>query len=837
MSDDTTDPTLGEPVSFIPPETLFRYHFPSEGSFAELRDGRLLHMAPGVNKFAISDDGGRNWAEHGPFCHVDGQTNRGFAPSVVRLQSGGLGLMFSDFADGEWWARLVFMRSDDEGETWTEPVQISEPHLTPAVLHDAAIVTSSGRIILPVYAAAGGRDFVPDKESVGTSVALHGDDWDLVGSHGYEPSPELSWVYYSDDEGKTWQRNANGQMLVTLDYSGEGHWTCSEPVAVEYAPGHLLMLFRTELGRLFQAWSSDDGTNWTSPRPTRLSSDQAPASLKRVPGTDDLIVVWNQASADEMVRGVQRHRMSAAISKDGGATWKRHLNLVCIDEDDVSYVEPAPVQYYRARRWSPRMPRNMNMTIYPASTFHRDRFIFTYAETNRRIHKGPGQYESRRRGPWLMAVPTSFFYSKVDARPRRIPQSQRENVRDAMVSEPDRIVYVPDKRDGPHACNQHFLVVPTNRGTFLAVWTQGTHEAHSDQHVCVSRSTDLGHNWSEPEVVAPAPGAQPGHLASWAFPFIVRHTGRIYLFWNQNVGLADTRQDLTALLAFRWSDDDGRTWSDRVETRSIPKGAISDPDPNMPDNWVVYQAPVLTRRGDVMVGFGRFAPGKVKNYLFDNGCEVCFLRFDNILTEPDPARLSISALPEEGHGLRVPWPEKPQVSCAQEPTIQDLDDGRMICVIRTITGYVYFALSNDGGCTWDEARPLRFAPGGPKVPQPVAPCPLYKLRDGRFVLIFHNNDGSANGGSGPGDWRRNRWPAYLAVARQIAHPDHPLIFTEPRVVADNGGVSDGNDLTDICTYTSLFEYGGQVYFWYPDRKHYLLGKVLSPAILDDSGLP
>ena len=102
-------------------------------------------------------------------------------------------------------------------------------------------------------------------------------------------------IYYSDDEGKTWHRNANGQMLVTLDYSGQGHWTCSEPVAVEYAPNHLLMLYRTELGCLFQSWSSDDGTNWTQPRPTRLSADQSPAALKRIPGTNDLLVVWNQS--------------------------------------------------------------------------------------------------------------------------------------------------------------------------------------------------------------------------------------------------------------------------------------------------------------------------------------------------------------------------------------------------------------------------------------------------------------------------------------------------------------------------------------------------------------
>jgi hypothetical protein len=317
----------------------------------------------------------------------------------------------------------------------------------------------------------------------------------------------------------------------------------------------------------------------------------------------------------------------------------------------------------------------------------------------------------------------------------------------------------------------------------------------------------------------------------------VPHTGRIYVFWNQNTGAVGTRQDLNSIMAYRWSDDDGVTWSDQIHTRKIPKAAISDPDPEVLENWVVYQAPIITRRGEVVVGFGRFAPSeRAQRFLFENGCECAFLRFDNILAESDPAKLTITAWPENGIGLRVPWPEKPEVSCAQEPTIQDLSDGRMICVMRTATGFVYFSLSPDGGRSWDEPRPLRFAPGGPEIRQPVAPCPLYKLSDGRFVLVFHNNSGYANGGPGPCGSGVNRRPAYVAVGREICHPDHPLMFGEPRVVADNGGIVD-NDKTEICTYTSLFESEGEVFLWYPDRKHYLLGKVLSSSLLSIPWLP
>ncbi len=821
------------PVLYVPRQTLYLKRMPAEGSFVELADRRLLYVA-GPLTAHVTNDGGFNWEDRGALIDSRGQTLEGFAPSLVRLRGGAVGLMF--LQDQAVW----FARSDDDGRTWSIPTRLSEPNLDTAhALHDAAIVTSSGRIVYAVYKRMGRRDYVPHKEAVMLSMALHGDDWDVVGSHSHEPHPLYSWTYHSDDEGKTWRRNENGEMVVTIDYEGGGHYSCEEPVLVEYAPGHLLMLYRTPLGRFYQSWSSDNGTNWTRPEPTHIAASRAPGSLKRIPGTNDLLLVWNQASSNEMLRGLQRHRLSAAISQDGGATWKNHVNLVCCAPDDPSDCDVPPVAYYRAERWSPRLPLNDSHTTYPATTIWQDMLIMMYAETHRRVYLGPENVEYRSDGTWSIAVPLSLLRDPASANTQRVPGPQRQNLRNAMASRPDRIVYVPEQQIGPHTENQHFLVTATMSGAFLACWTSATGEAQPGQRVVVSRSTDRGHTWPPPYQIAPVDPTCPAEqIASWMFPIVVPQTGRIYLFWNQNVGATSTRRDLTAQMAYRWSDDDGVTWSDQMHMLSIPKPTPSDEDPNEPENWVVYQAPIITRRGEVMVGYSRFGPGKPKKYLFDNGCEIRFLRFDNILTETDASKLTITMFPQTGPGMRVPWPEHPDISCAQEPTIQELSDGRMICVMRTATGHIYFALSSDGGHSWDAPRPLRYAPAGPKLQQPVCPCPLYKLGDGRFVLIFHNNDGTANGGPGPcGGSAVNRRPVYLTVGREINHSDHPIIFARPRIFADNGGVVDGNNKTEIATYTSFFEHEDEVFLWYPDRKHYLLGKVLSPALLSDAALP
>lgn len=407
-----------------------------------------------------------------------------------------------------------------------------------------------------------------------------------------------------------------------------------------------------------------------------------------------------------------------------------------------------------------------------------------------------------------------------------------------LASKPDFITFIPSRPQG-EGTNQHFLVVPTPQRTFLAFWTQATHENDPDQHVALSRSTDQGRTWSPPVTLAGDPTGKSGRIASWQFPFVVPHSGRVYLFWNQNIGVVDAREDTTGALAYRWSDDDGLTWSE-PRTLTIRKSAISHPDPDVPENWVTYQCPIITGHGDVLVGFTRWASRAVQKEggLFERDSEIWFLRFDNVLSEPDPTRLHVTTLPDGEHGLRVPRPDEPQISVAQEPTIQELSDGRLITIMRTRRGCIYYGLSSDRGHTWDEPRPLRYAPGGPKVLQPLASCPLYRLHDGRFLLVFHNNDGTANGGTGPSDSRRNRRPVYLAVGREIDDADHPLMFKQPRLLADNGGVPVGPSAhTQIGTYPSLFEFEDRVYFWYPDRKHFLLGKILTPQLLDDSGIP
>jgi hypothetical protein len=400
-----------------------------------------------------------------------------------------------------------------------------------------------------------------------------------------------------------------------------------------------------------------------------------------------------------------------------------------------------------------------------------------------------------------------------------------------LRTKPDLVVYRPEG-EFVQGENQHFIVSALASGRLLGFWTQSTRENHADQKIVMSASDDGGKSWSAPvKIDGAAPGDPHGTgLASWSFPIVTPKTGRVWIFYNKNVGIQDTREDTTGVLRGRYSADEGRTWSETFDLPIAPC-ALSHPDPKVPQSWIVYQAPVLTPDGVPIAGFthwgsaGRF--GKIG--LFEMDSEIRFLRFENILTETDPKRLEVTTWPKADHGLRVPRKDKPAVSVVQEPSVVALPDGRLFCVMRTLNGYAAWSQSRDGGRTWADPEPLRFHEGGPVVPQPIAPCPIYPLRDGRYLFLFHNNDGTANGGRGPSDYTKNRWPAFISIARFAAGEGQPLRFANPAELMTSSGVVLGpSRRTEVATYPSFTDYRGRYILWYPDRKHFLLGRYIQP---------
>ena len=180
---------------------------------------------------------------------------------------------------------------------------------------DVLLRTVSGRIILPVYVSLGQSTGPNDVKPAALGKLVNG-QWVSTAAHFFDPHFSASYVCYPDDDGRTWQRSRDGELIILMDWNVSYRYT-DEPTVTEVTPGRLLMFIRNELGRVFQAWSEDNGETWSRLQPTSLASSTVPAQIRTLTN-GHLLAVWNQESEEEIKQGYNRTRISSAISRNGG---------------------------------------------------------------------------------------------------------------------------------------------------------------------------------------------------------------------------------------------------------------------------------------------------------------------------------------------------------------------------------------------------------------------------------------------------------------------------------------------------------------------------------------
>ena len=427
--------------------------------------------------------------------------------------------------------------------------------------------------------------------------------------------------------------------------------------------------------------------------------------------------------------------------------------------------------------------------------------------------------------------------------PLRMPEAQvlLERMKGELyATHPDYVVFVPEVKgdEVSDTGNEHFLVFDGPDGSLMAVWTQSSHEGRPDQHIVFSRSTDEGKKWSKPRIIAGPARAGGGAMASWGFPLVSR-SGRIYVLYSRHVGKFDTFFHTTGRMEGIHSDDGGRTWS-KPKTVPMPRTSRDNPDPSYPPNWICWQKPLrLTKDGKYLAGFTRWtSKARKKNPTrswISHDSVVEFMRFENVDEDPEVDRLEIRWIATEDQALTVPFPGHPEVSVCQEPSIVKLPDNRLFCVMRTAAGSPFWSQSRDDGLTWTRPRRLLRRDGGTPLAHPLSPCPLYDFGgntagSGRYLLFIHNHDGHYKG-YGPTDTLYHRRPVFVVPGRFKPGAEQPVWFDEPRFFMDHGGVAlgppGGRGLMDLSLYAIFTKRRGKAVLWYPDRKFFLLGRVIT----------
>lgn len=251
-------------------------------------------------------------------CPTDGLN--AMSPALRRLPDGRIGMLYSHRVSPRVASRR-FIASADEGVTWSDPVIVAEGGYKTGC-HDRFTLHSSGRLFAPCHG---------------------GDDFD---SHYRK-----SWVAWSDNAGASWRIGAAIEVPKVSWPDGQFMESgCNEPGVVERADGTLLMTLRTAMGTQFCSESLDRGETWSRPRTLEIPSPNAPAHLSRLPGSPDLLLVWNPNYDSRAPMNGHRHTLMAAVSSDGGRSWPHARRKVLVHDATRNSDYPA-VFFQGAEAW------------------------------------------------------------------------------------------------------------------------------------------------------------------------------------------------------------------------------------------------------------------------------------------------------------------------------------------------------------------------------------------------------------------------------------------------------------------------------------------------------
>jgi hypothetical protein len=310
-------------------------------------------------------------------------------------------------------------------------------------------------------------------------------------------------------------------------------------------------------------------------------------------------------------------------------------------------------------------------------------------------------------------------------------------------------------------CDQPYVVVLEN-GKWLCVFTTNAgHEGSKGQHIVSCISEDQGKTWSDP-VRIEEPGKES---ASWAMPYLTDY-GRVYVFYTYNGDKIhelgerkNIREDMLGWYCYKYSDDEGKTWSERYRI-DIPNKPV-----DLNNQW----------NGDVQIFWGIGKPidfeggmmlafTKIGQYMLEYS-EGWLLHCKNINKQKNPKKLTFELLPETDTGIKNP--DMGMIN--SEQNIFQLSDRTLYCMHRTVSGYPAESYSTNGGKTWTTPQPPEYE-NGIKLKNPRA-CPrIWKCKNGKYLFWYHNQGG----------WNFDgRNPAWISGGIE---KDGKIIWSQPEIL-------------------------------------------------------
>ncbi len=328
----------------------------------------------------------------------------------------------------------------------------------------------------------------------------------------------------------------------------------------------------------------------------------------------------------------------------------------------------------------------------------------------------------------------------------------------------------------------------TPQGDYLVMFPDGGHYGHSDaktNDMLAYRSSDNGWTWHGPTVAFDIDYDQHGFV-----PLIPKGTDRIYAFGTQPIPGLYTRADglhENAPIGYRYSDDDGRTWS---EVRLI-----------RPENDADFKGMSVMRMCETDAG-----AWIIGSHEADWSCDPLMTR--QYLLRSENRGETWRVIPNKRHeGWCVPDYDR-----MDEGRPINLGGGEVYCMFRTPTGRLWHARSHDDGKTWLGPQPTPLV-------HPDAPPMLFHLSDGKTLAAFHHNrywmaPKDDEGLNNPQAVFLDRAEIWVSLSADGGHTwDHPrFVFANALVPSFATEFRNAQ-----CSYLDMFTDEGEVHLFLPHR--------------------